>query len=342
MHPRPVQPIQHAANCAADSRITPSVTGGQRNAPLSAASTAAPDRCRPRPEVSPGRRACSGRRKSSRRTGRGAAPSARSPQARRRHDGIDGHVATSTRTPEGGTIIRALSVSAAHSPAAPDRPRAKPAPARRRVRSRSPMAGRRRARPSSGAELDFVPVVAIARRYGLHRNQLYAWRKELRETVDEGSQAVGGDGGVGRRRRRSSLRPRQHLAPANALPINWQITWPTIHTRLPTSEAPSSASRHPRQRAVRAPLTLDRRGLVPQFQRAKPRGRPMPAHIVRGNATRGRVRARVEHVFAEQKRRLGLIIRSVGLVRATTGITLVNLAYNMRRLAWLAGRPVPA
>lgn len=90
-----------------------------------------------------------------------------------------------------------------------------------------------------------------------------------------------------------------------------------------------------------APL-LDRHGLVAQFQRAKPRGRPMPAHIVRGNAIRGRVRARVEHVFAEQKRRLGLIIRSVGLVRATTGITLVNLAYNMRRLAWLAGRRAPA
>ena len=31
---------------------------------------------------------------------------------------------------------------------------------------------------------------AIARRYGLHRNQLYAWRKELREQVDEGSEAV--------------------------------------------------------------------------------------------------------------------------------------------------------
>jgi transposase len=25
---------------------------------------------------------------------------------------------------------------------------------------------------------------AIARRYGLHRNQLYAWRKELRQTAD--------------------------------------------------------------------------------------------------------------------------------------------------------------
>jgi transposase len=26
---------------------------------------------------------------------------------------------------------------------------------------------------------------AIARRYGLHRNQLYAWRKEVRETADD-------------------------------------------------------------------------------------------------------------------------------------------------------------
>jgi transposase len=32
---------------------------------------------------------------------------------------------------------------------------------------------------------------AIARRYGLHRNQLYAWRKELRETADEATAAVG-------------------------------------------------------------------------------------------------------------------------------------------------------
>ena len=87
---------------------------------------------------------------------------------------------------------------------------------------------------------------------------------------------------------------------------------------------------------------LNRRGLVPQFQRAKPKGRPMPAHIARGNATRGRIRARVEHVFAEQKRRLGLIVRSVGIARARTGITLANLAYNMRRLAWLDGRTVPA
>src|SRR5512138_2035442 len=87
---------------------------------------------------------------------------------------------------------------------------------------------------------------------------------------------------------------------------------------------------------------LDRRGLVAQFQRAKPRGKPMPAHIRRGNATRAKVRATVEHVFAAQKRRLGLIVRTIGLVRATARITLANLAYNMRRLSWIEGRTVPA
>jgi IS5 family transposase len=87
---------------------------------------------------------------------------------------------------------------------------------------------------------------------------------------------------------------------------------------------------------------LARRGLVPQFQRAKPRGRPMPPHMVRGNATRARVRVAVEHVFAAQKCRLGLIIRSVGLARAITKLGLANLVTNMRRLAWFATRPAPA
>lgn len=87
---------------------------------------------------------------------------------------------------------------------------------------------------------------------------------------------------------------------------------------------------------------LDRRGLRPEFQRAKPRGRPMPAHIARGNATRARVRGRVEHVFATEKRGMRLIIRCIGLARATARITLANLAYNMRRLVWIEGRGVPA
>ena len=87
---------------------------------------------------------------------------------------------------------------------------------------------------------------------------------------------------------------------------------------------------------------LARRGLVPQFQRPKPRGRPLPSHIARGNASRARVRVAVEHVFATQKCRLGLIIRSVGLARARTKLGLANLVTNMRRLAWFELRPQPA
>lgn len=87
---------------------------------------------------------------------------------------------------------------------------------------------------------------------------------------------------------------------------------------------------------------LDMRGLDPQFQRAKPRGRPMPPHIARGNVTRARIRARIEHVFAMEKRGMGLVVRTVGLGRAVAKITLANLAYNMRRLAWLDARAAAA
>jgi transposase, IS5 family len=87
---------------------------------------------------------------------------------------------------------------------------------------------------------------------------------------------------------------------------------------------------------------LDRRGLMPQFQRKKPRGKPMPAHIIRGNATRARVRSRVEHVFAAQKCRLRLVVRTVGMMRARVRIGLANLAYNFTRLAWLDRRTAAA
>jgi len=87
---------------------------------------------------------------------------------------------------------------------------------------------------------------------------------------------------------------------------------------------------------------LDTRRLVAQFQRAKPRGRAMPPHIARGNATRAQVRARVEHVFAAQKHRMGLVIRTIGQLRAAAKITLANLAYNMRRLVWMEAAAAPA
>jgi IS5 family transposase len=87
---------------------------------------------------------------------------------------------------------------------------------------------------------------------------------------------------------------------------------------------------------------LTRRGLAPQFQRPKPRGKPMPAHLARGNAARARVRVAVEHVFAVQKCRLALVIRSIGLARAKTKLGFANLVTNMRRLVWFETRMAPA
>ncbi|AIB13279.1 hypothetical protein ABAZ39_15060 (plasmid) [Azospirillum argentinense] len=73
----------------------------------------------------------------------------------------------------------------------------------------------------------------------------------------------------------------------------------------------------------------------------KPKGRPMLEPHQRANRTRSAVRSAVEHVFADQKARMGLFIRTIGLGRATVKIGLANLAYNFRRLIWLEGRTAP-
>ncbi len=58
----------------------------------------------------------------------------------------------------------------------------------------------------------------------------------------------------------------------------------------------------------------------------------MPARTARANARKSAVRAHIEHVFAEQKARMGLFVRTIGLARATTKIGFANLVHNMRRL----------
>ena len=73
-------------------------------------------------------------------------------------------------------------------------------------------------------------------------------------------------------------------------------------------------------------------------QRRMPR-RPLPEHIAGANARRSAVRSAVEHVFAGQKHRMGLFIRTIGIDRARIKIGMANLAYNFQRLAWLEGRP---
>jgi IS5 family transposase len=77
---------------------------------------------------------------------------------------------------------------------------------------------------------------------------------------------------------------------------------------------------------------LARHGLVSNIHRRKPKGRPMSEHMRRGNATKSKVRAFVEHVFADQKHRMGMKVRTIGIARARIKIGLANIAYTMRRL----------
>jgi transposase, IS5 family len=67
----------------------------------------------------------------------------------------------------------------------------------------------------------------------------------------------------------------------------------------------------------------------------------MPKHTARANAKKSAIRAHIEHVFAEQKARMGLFVRTIGIARAASKIGLANLVYNMRRLVWLERQAVP-
>jgi len=80
---------------------------------------------------------------------------------------------------------------------------------------------------------------------------------------------------------------------------------------------------------------MAKNGFVSRVHRKKPIGRPMPAAIRRTNNAKSKIRSRIEHVFAEQKERMDLFIRTIGIARATTKIGLANLVYNIKRLRFL-------
>lgn len=87
---------------------------------------------------------------------------------------------------------------------------------------------------------------------------------------------------------------------------------------------------------------LDRNGYVSDIHHKKPKGRPMSEAASRANGRRSKIRACIEHVFAQQKARMGLIVRTIGMARARTKIGMVNLAYNLTRYVWHERRTAPA
>jgi IS5 family transposase len=83
-------------------------------------------------------------------------------------------------------------------------------------------------------------------------------------------------------------------------------------------------------------------GFTSKIHRKKPQGGPMPKRTARANARKSAVRGHVEHVFAEQKYRMALCVRTIGLSRPELKIGMANLVYNIRRTLWLDRRASPA
>ena len=87
---------------------------------------------------------------------------------------------------------------------------------------------------------------------------------------------------------------------------------------------------------------IARAGLVSQIHFRRAPGKALPAQHQRANAARSKVRAHVEHPFAEMKDRMGLFIRTIGIARAAAKIGMANLAFNMKRLVFWERRTAAA
>jgi len=104
---------------------------------------------------------------------------------------------------------------------------------------------------------------------------------------------------------------------------------------LDRSNTSSSVWTNPPYRSVANETFMDKNGFVSKVRYKKPPHREMPAPTRRTNAGKSVIRSRVKHVFADQKSRMGLFIRTVGIKRAEMKIGMANLAYNIRHFIFL-------
>lgn len=87
--------------------------------------------------------------------------------------------------------------------------------------------------------------------------------------------------------------------------------------------------------------SLKAAGWCSRIHRKGQKNKPLNAREQEANHKRSQVRARVEHVFAQQEAMGGMIVRTIGIARARLKIGMKNLVYNIRRLAWLKENVTP-
>ena len=126
----------------------------------------------------------------------------------------------------------------------------------------------------------------------------------------------------------------------------WSVTDAAAHDsrslpdRLDTENTASSVSADTAYRTQRNREALQRRSLRARIQFRRPPRRRLSGSRARANAARAKVRSASEHVWARQKHRRALFVRTIG--RARVKIGLANLAYNFTRLMGLDTQGAPA
>jgi IS5 family transposase len=86
--------------------------------------------------------------------------------------------------------------------------------------------------------------------------------------------------------------------------------------------------------------SLKKQGYRSHIQRQGQAKKPLNERQKAANHKRSKTRIRVEHIFAQQSW-MGRTVRTIGLERAHFKIGMMNLAYNMQRLAWLVQHVKP-
>ena len=87
---------------------------------------------------------------------------------------------------------------------------------------------------------------------------------------------------------------------------------------------------------------MQKNGFASKVHFRRRAGVALTASQAKANAARSKVRSAVDTVFAAQKHRFGLFVRTIGIARAKVKIGLANIAYNVTRLIWLETRPAAA
>lgn len=95
-------------------------------------------------------------------------------------------------------------------------------------------------------------------------------------------------------------------------------------------------------RSKRNEVHLRKAGFFSKVHHRRAPGKSLSETQSRANSARSKVRSHIEHIFAHQKQRMGLFVRTIGLARARLKIGMANLVYNFTRYAWFKGRRVPA